>query len=65
MAGLLAQRNARISDTITPYIRILLTAQDHHNERIDHGGSSGVESTRKDGWKRNMAEVVSALARVG
>ena len=59
IAGPLARQGARMSDTITLCTRILLTIQDLHSKRIDHGGSSGVGSTQKDGWKRNMAEVVS------
>ena len=63
IAGLLAQRGARMSDTITLYTRILLTAQDLYRKEIGHGGSSGVGSTRKDGWKKNMAEVLSCSRR--
>ena len=55
MAGLLAQWGARMSDTITLCTRILLTAWDLHSKKIDHGGFSGVWSTRgtyrkKHGW---------------
>ena len=46
IAGLLAQRGARISDTITLCTRILLTAQDLYRREIGHGGSSGVGSTQ-------------------
>ena len=48
-----------MSDTITLYTRILLTAQGLYHKEIGHGGSSGVGSTRKDGWKKNKAEVLS------
>ena len=59
VADPLARQGARMSDTITLCTRILLTAQDLYRKEIGHGGSSGVGSTRKDGWKRNMAEVLS------
>ena len=42
----LTWQGAKMSDTITLCTRILLTAQDLHSKSIDHGGSSGVESTR-------------------
>ena len=58
IAGLLAQRGARMSDTITLCIRILLTTQDLHSKRIDHGGSGEVR-TRKGRWKKNIAELLS------
>ena len=45
MVGILAQRGARMSDTITLCTRILLTAQDLNSKRIDHGGSSGIGNT--------------------
>ena len=60
MAGLLAQRGSRISDTITPCTRILLTAWDLH--KIDHGGSSGARSTQGSRWKKNMAELIESLS---
>ena len=53
-----------MSDTITLCTRILLAAQDLHNERADHGGSGGTRSTRKDRWKENMAEVLDALTGI-
>ena len=59
IADPLAQQGARMSDTITLCTRILLTAQDLYCKEISHGGSNRVGSTRKDGWKRNMVEVVS------
>ena len=46
IAGPLARQGARMGDTIILCTRILLTAQDLHSKRIDHGGSSGVRSTR-------------------
>ena len=54
-----ARQGAIMSDTITLHTRILLTTQDLYCKEISHGGSSGVGNTRKDRWKRNMAEVVS------
>ena len=45
-AGLLAQRDAKMSDTVTLYTRILLAARDLDSKEIDHGGSSGVENTQ-------------------
>ena len=59
MADPLARQGARMGDIITLCTRILLTAQDLYRKEIGHGRSSGVGSTRKDRWKRNMAEVVS------
>ena len=43
----LARQDAKMGDTITLCTRILLTAQDLQSKRIDHGGSSGVGSTRR------------------
>ena len=59
MIGLLAQRGARKSDTITLCTRILLAAQDLHNKRADHGGAGGTRGTRESRWKQSMAELLS------
>jgi len=48
IADPLARQGARMSDTITLCTRVLLTAQDLHSKRIDHGGSNGVGGTRGD-----------------
>ena len=55
----LARQGARMSDTITLGIIILLTAQDLYSKRIDHGGSGGARRTREGRWKRNIAELLS------
>ena len=47
IADSLARQGARMSDTITLYTRILLDAQDLHNKRADHGGSSRTRGTRE------------------
>ena len=59
VADSLAQQGARMGDTITLCTRILLTTQDLYLKEIGYGGSSGVGSTRKDRWKKNMAKVSS------
>ena len=46
VADPLARQGAEMSDTITIYTRILLTTQDLHGKKIDHGGSGGVRGTR-------------------
>ena len=55
IADSLARQGARMSDTITLCTRILLTTQDLHSKRMDHGGSGEVRAWegRK---KRNIAE---------
>ena len=45
VADPLAQQGAKMSDTITLCTRILLTTQDLHGKKIDHGGSGGVGGT--------------------
>ena len=40
IADSLARQGAKMGDTIALYTRILLTAQDLHGKRKDHGGSS-------------------------
>ena len=59
VADPLARQGARMSDTITLCTRILLTTQDLHGKKIDHGGSSGVSGTRGSRWKGNMADLLS------
>ena len=48
-----------MSDTITLCTRILLTTQDLHGKKIDHGGSGRVRGTCGSRWKGNMAELLS------
>ena len=62
VADSLARQGAKMSDTITLYTIILLTAQDLHSKKIDHGGSSGVESARGSRWKKNMAALIESLS---
>ena len=59
VADPLARHGAKMSDTITLCIRILLTTQVLHGKKIDHGGSGGVRGTRGSRWKRNIAELLS------
>ena len=42
VADPLARQGARMSDTITLCTRILLTTQDLHSKRMDHGGSTPI-----------------------
>ena len=59
VADPLARQGVKMSDTITLCIRILLTTQDLHGRKIDHGGSGGVRGTRGNRWKRNIAKLLS------
>ena len=58
VADPLARQGARMSDTITLCTRILLTTQDLHSKRMDHGGS-GEARAREGRKKRNITEWLS------
>ena len=47
VADPLARQGARMSNTITLCTRILLTAQDLHSKRIDHGGPAEPEELKR------------------
>ena len=59
VADSLARQGAKMGDTIALYTRIILTAQDLHGKRMDHGGFGGNRGTRGSRWKQNMAELLS------
>ena len=59
VADPLARQGAKMSDAITVCTRILLTTQDFHSKKIDHGGSGGVRGTRGSEQKRNITELLS------
>jgi hypothetical protein len=59
VADSLARQGAKMGDTIALYTRILLTAQDLHGKRMDHGGSGGTRGTLGSRWKQNMDELLS------
>ena len=62
VADPLARQGARMRDTVTLCTRILLTTQDLHNKRMDHGGFSEV-GDREGRWK-NIAESLSCSRQV-
>ena len=59
VADPLARQGAKMSDTITLCTRILLTTQDPHSKKLDHGGSGGAKGTRGSEQKRNITELLS------
>ena len=62
VADPLARQGAKMSDTITLCIRILLTTKDVHGKKMGHGGSGEVRA-REGRKKRNIAEQLSCSRR--
>ena len=59
VADPLARQGAKMSDTITLCIRILLTTQDLHDKELDHGGSSEAKGTRRSRQQMNITELLN------